>query len=262
MPTTKRSMPMTDAVEVLAFTDGAAKGNPGPGGWGAVVLLGGAAVRELGASGGATTNNRMEMSAALGVLEWLREAAPGTRAKITIATDSTYLMRGVSEWLFGWKKRGWKTRDGGDVANRDLWEKLDQAVMACGSVQWRYVPGHAGFPGNDRADEIASEFALGRAPKLYEGPFEGYGRDLTHLPPEGAPIKSVSRETKSRSKPGAHSYVSIVDGVLQKHATWTECERRVKGRAGARFRKTVSAADERELLREWGAALDDPASGR
>jgi ribonuclease HI len=252
---------MTDALEVLAFTDGAAKGNPGPGGWGAVVLVGGAAVRELGGSGGATTNNRMEMTAALEALEWLREAASAGSARITIATDSTYLMRGVTEWLAGWKKRGWKTKDGGDVANRDLWEKLDRIVAACAPVRWRYVPGHAGFPGNDRADEIASEFALGRPPKLYEGPFEGYGLELLRLPEEGAPIRSASRDARPRSKSGAHSYVSVVDGVVRKHTSWADCERHVKGRAGARFRKTVSAADERELLREWGGRLDDPSGG-
>ncbi len=253
---------MTDTVEVLAFTDGAAKGNPGPGGWGAVVLIGGAAVRELGGSGGATTNNRMEMTAALEALEWLRAAAPDARTHITIVTDSTYLLRGISEWLPGWKKRGWKTKDGSDVANRDLWEKLDRCVAASGRVRWRYVPGHAGFPGNDRADEIASDCALGRTPKLYEGPFEGYGRDLLQLPPEGQPIRSVSKDSKARSKGAAHSYVSFVDGVVAKHLSWAECERRVKGRKGARYRKTSSEADERELLLEWGARLDDPASGR
>jgi ribonuclease HI len=253
---------VTDALDVLAFTDGAAKGNPGPGGWGAVVLVGGAAVRELGGSGGATTNNRMEMTAAIEALDWLREAAPADAPRITIATDSTYVMRGVTEWLPGWKKRGWKTKDGGEVANRDLWEKLDRSVSASGRIKWRYIPGHAGFPGNDRADQIASDFALGRSPKLYEGPFEGYGLELLRLPAEGAPIRSASRDSKSRSKSGAHSYVSIVDGIVAKHATWSECERRVKGRAGAKFRKTASAADERELLREWGRLLDDPESGR
>jgi ribonuclease HI len=232
------------------------------------VLVGGAAVRELGASGGATTNNRMEMTAAIEALAWLREAAGsssatgGSKAAITIATDSTYLMKGVREWLAGWKKRGWKTKDGGDVANRDLWEKLDSTLAAVGRVQWRYVPGHAGYPGNDRADQIASDFALGRSPKLYEGPYEGYGQDLLHLPDEGAPIRSVSKAAKSRSKSGAHSYVSMVDGVVLTHATWAECERRVKGRPGALYRKAMSAADERELIRDWGARLDDPSSGR
>jgi ribonuclease HI len=253
---------LTQVLDVLAFTDGAAKGNPGPGGWGSVVLVGGAAVRELGGAGGATTNNRMEMTAALQALEWLREAAADARTQITVATDSTYVMRGVSEWLAGWKKRGWKTKDGGDVANRDLWEKLDRAVSSSGTVRWRYVPGHAGFPGNERADEIASDFALGRTPKLYEGPYEGYGRDLLRLPPPGDAIRSASKETKSRAKGAAHSYLSLVDGVAAKHATWSECERRVKGRKGALYRKTVSEADERELLLEWGARLDDLASGR
>jgi ribonuclease HI len=253
---------MTGKVDVLVFTDGAAKGNPGPGGWGAVVLLGGATVRELGGAGGSTTNNRMELTAVLAALEWLGEAAGATEAGVTIATDSTYAMRGVSEWLPRWKKRGWKTGEGGDVANRDIWERIDAAVAAGSRLRWQYVPGHAGFPGNERADEIASEFALGRPPKLYEGPYDAYGRDLLHLPEPGAKIRSVSKEGKSRAKGAAHSYVSVVDGVVATHSTWADCERRVKGRSGARYRKTVSAADESKLIREWGAALDDPTAGR
>lgn len=257
---------MSSAVEVLAFTDGAAKGNPGPGGWGAVLLVGGAAVRELGGSGGHTTNNRMEMTAAAAALEWLAASggpADADPVHITIVTDSTYVLKGVTEWLRNWKRRGWKTADGGEVANRDLWMRLDAAVAACPRVRWRHIPGHAGFPGNERADEIASEFALAHVPPLYAGPYEGYGRDLEDLPEAGAPIRSVAkRGAKPGSKSGAHSYVSVVDGVVATHKTWSDCERRVKGRSGARFRKTASAADEKTLIAEWGGRLDDPKAGR
>ncbi len=254
-------------MEVVAFTDGAAKGNPGPGGWGAVLLIGDAAVRELGGAGGHTTNNRMEVTAAAAALEWLAQAAADEPAVITIATDSTYLLRGVTEWLANWKKRGWKTSDGQVVANRDLWERLDAAVSACGKVRWRHVPGHAGFPGNERADEIASAFAAARELTLYHGPYDGYGHDLGQLPPAGSPRRSVAkRGAGATAGPGAkrdaHSYVSLVDGVVRTHATWSECERHVKGRSGVRFRKTVSAADERALIAEWGGRIDDPGSGR
>lgn len=273
---------MEDSIEVTAFTDGAAKGNPGRGGWGAVLLVGGAAVRELGGAGGHTTNNRMEMTAALEALEWLIAAAHGGSARITLVTDSTYVLRGVTEWVKGWKKRGWKTAAGGDVANRDLWERLDAAASACASVTWRYVPGHAGFPGNERADVIASEFALGREVPLYAGPYEGYGHDLDHLPEAGSPMRSASKSvsrtgahggksasrnstgspTTSSAKGTAHSYVSLVDGVLLRHSTWAECERRVKGRSNARFRKTSSAADEAALVAEWGRSPVPATRGR
>jgi len=256
-----------EAVEIVAFTDGAAKGNPGPGGWGAVLLIGGAAVRELGGAGGATTNNRMEMTAAAAALEWLAEADASASASVTVFTDSTYVLRGATEWLRNWKRRGWKTAGGDEVANRDLWERLDTAMSSSRRLRWRHVAGHAGFPGNERADEIASEFAVARPPQLYSGPYDGYGRDLLHLPAADAPIRSVSKGNVSkggqgRGKGGAHSYVSLVDGVVVKHSTWADCERRVKGRSGARFRKTSSAADERALLTEWGARLDDPGGGR
>jgi ribonuclease HI len=254
---------VSEAVEVLAFTDGAAKGNPGPGGWGAVVLVGDGAVRELGGAGGRTTNNRMELTAAAASLEWI--AAGGSEASVTVMTDSTYVMRGVTEWLRGWKRKDWKTADGGDVANRDLWERLDRAVSALGRTRWRYVPGHAGYPGNERADEIASSYAAARPPVLYAGPYEGYGLDLKHVPPAGAPVRSAAKKgargSGSRTA-GAHSYVSLVDGVVATHSTWADCERRVKGRSGARFRKATSAADERALVAEWGGALDDPSAGR
>lgn len=253
---------MTEPLQVMAFTDGAAKGNPGPGGWGAVLLLGQAAVRELGGAGGSTTNNRMELTAAAACLEWLADADGAGDACVTIVTDSSYVLRGITEWLVGWKRRQWKTLDGGDVANRDLWERLDAALAGHRHVRWRHVPGHAGFPGNERADGIASEFALGRAPALYSGPYADYPHDLEQLPAPGAPMRSVSRSAKGRGKGAAHSYVSLVDGVVARHATWAECERRVKGRSGARYRKTASAADERAVMTEWGGRLDDPGGGR
>lgn len=240
-------------MEVVAFTDGAAKGNPGQGGWGAVLLIGEAAVRELGGAGGRTTNNRMEVIAAAMSLEWLGEARGDEQAGITIVTDSTYLLRGITEWLPGWKRRGWKTSAGQDVVNRDLWERLEAASKTGARVRWRYVPGHAGFAGNDRADEIASEFALGHEPALYSGPYEGYGRDLLDLPAHDLPVKSVRKAGSPKGGPKAHSYVSEVDGIVRTHTSWADCEGRVKGRSGARFRKAMSAEEEQRLIAEWTA---------
>lgn len=255
-------MTASHPAPVVAFTDGAAKGNPGPGGWGAVLLIADAAVRELGGAGGDTTNNRMEITAALSALEWLAASPDVDGADVLVVTDSTYVLRGATEWLRNWKKRGWKTTTGGEVANRDLWERLEEALAAHRRVRWRYVPGHAGFPGNERADQIASGFASGLEPDLFSGPAQSYGHDLGRVPDADAPIRSTSKGQGKRSKGAAHSYLSVVDGVALRHQTWAECERRVRGRSGARFRKTSSEADEKALLASWGARLDDPSRGR
>lgn len=253
---------MRDRLEVAVFTDGAAKGNPGPGGWGAVICLDRAAVRELGGFGGHTTNNRMEMTAALEALSWLRSSGSGTALDVSILTDSTYLIRGVTQWMASWKRRGWKTVDGLDVANRDLWESLAEALAAMkvhgSSVHWRYVRGHTGIAGNERADAIATGFASAAVVTLYEGPFASYGTDLDPAAaiPAAEPVRPGARRGGAAPKK-AISYLSVVDGIPARHATWPECERRVKGRSGARFKKATSVADEEAILAEWGFAPED-----
>ena len=130
------------------FTDGACSGNPGPGGWGAILRSG---TREKEISGGepATTNNRMEITAAIRALEALTQSS-----SVTIHTDSRYLMDGATKWLRRWKANGWKTADKKPVKNEDLWRELDQAVTNH-DVKWRWVEGHSGHPENDRADALA-----------------------------------------------------------------------------------------------------------
>jgi ribonuclease HI len=115
------------------------------------------------------------------------------------------------------------------------------------------VRGHAGTPGNERADEIAMAFALQRCESLYDGPLDGYPRPILQLPDDAAlPARSARAEAGTPSKAPAHSYLSVVDGVPMRHRTWAECEARVKGRSGARFKKAASAADEPVILRGWG----------
>ena len=235
---------------IVVFSDGAAKGNPGPGGWGAIIVTPQGEVTELGARApGTTTNNRMELTAAISALSEL-EGVPGA---VAIYTDSTYVIQGIGGWIFGWRKRGWKTAAGGDVLNRDLWEQLDYLVSARGKggVKWHYVRGHAGTPGNERVDEIADGFAQGEEITLYRGPLLGYPCAILDLPSDtDVPARSSSGGS-SRSKGTPYSYLSVVDGQLARHSTWAECERRVKGRAGARFKKAMSQADEAAILREW-----------
>jgi ribonuclease HI len=139
--------------ELFAYTDGACSGNPGPGGWGALLIArDGAAVlkeRELNGGEPLTTNNRMELLAAISALEALER--PTT---ITVVTDSAYVKNGIAGWIEGWKRNGWRTADKKPVKNEDLWRRLDEA-RARHKVRWEWIKGHAGHPENERADELA-----------------------------------------------------------------------------------------------------------
>ena len=142
-------------AEYYAFTDGACSGNPGPGGWGVLLQAreGETVVKERDLNGGEadTTNNRMELLAAINALEVL-----GRATDITVVTDSAYVKNGVTSWIHGWKRNGWRTADKKPVKNADLWQRLDDAQKQH-QVTWKWVKGHAGHPENERADELARE---------------------------------------------------------------------------------------------------------
>ncbi len=142
-----------DVPELFAYTDGACSGNPGPGGWGVLLEArdGEEVLRERTLSGGEanTTNNRMELMAAIAALETLERSS-----EITVITDSVYLRDGITGWIHGWKRNGWKTAAKKPVKNADLWQRLDAAV-ARHSVRWEWIKGHAGHDGNERADKLA-----------------------------------------------------------------------------------------------------------
>ena len=135
--------------QVQAFTDGACSGNPGPGGWGAVLQFGD---RERELYGGAddTTNNRMELTAAIEALKALKEPC-----EVALTTDSTYVKDGITQWLVNWKKNGWKTAARKPVKNQDLWQQLDDQASRH-RIEWRWVKGHSGHPENERADALAN----------------------------------------------------------------------------------------------------------
>ncbi|NMM44597.1 ribonuclease HI [Rhodospirillaceae bacterium KN72] len=146
---------MSDAKLVEAFTDGACSGNPGPGGWGAV-LRWGDHEKELSGGEAETTNNRMELMAAIATLEAMTRPV-----SVRITTDSTYVRDGITKWIHGWKRNGWKTAAKKPVKNADLWQRLEQAA-AKHTVEWAWVKGHAGHPENERADALARAAIPGR----------------------------------------------------------------------------------------------------
>ena len=141
---------MTAKPRVAIYTDGACAGNPGPGGWGAILISAGHR-KELSGGEAATTNNRMELMAAISALEALKRPS-----HVALHTDSEYVQKGISSWIHGWKRKGWRTGAGSPVKNVELWKRLDAAQLAH-EVEWHWVRGHAGHAENERADELARE---------------------------------------------------------------------------------------------------------
>lgn len=240
------------------FTDGASRGNPGPGGWGAVVAFaarpgkaeeaGSFSVEELGGREERTTNNRMELRAAIEALARF-QSRPGGERPIAVYSDSAYLVNGITRWVSGWRKNGWQTSQRAPVENRDLWEQLVRFSDGA-RIRWTVLAGHAGIAGNERCDEIATAFADGEAPALYRGPLDAYPLRAVFAAPGAAEAGAVRKSGRSRAP--ARSYVSFVDGAVKIHATWAECEARVKGKSGARYKKARSLEEERRIAREFG----------
>jgi ribonuclease HI len=141
---------LTNVSVVEIYTDGACRGNPGPGGWAALLSFG-EREKELAGAQEHTTNNRMELTAVIRALEALKRPA-----EARVFTDSEYVRRGITEWVSSWKARGWKTADRKPVKNQDLWEELDR-LAAQHKIDWRWVKGHSGVPGNERVDRLANE---------------------------------------------------------------------------------------------------------
>lgn len=234
---------------ILIYADGACRGNPGPGGWGAVILnTQTQTIHEIGGRADRTTNNRMEIQAASSALASIADS-PGA---VTFYLDSTYVIDGITKWVHGWQRNGWKTSTGAAVVNQDLWEALFRNVKLReknSKISWKHILGHAGIPGNERADEIATAFADKQSIELYNGSSLNYSLDLVNIP---EPDLSKKKASKNRSGKKAYIYLSLVNGVLQRHATWDECSARVKGVAKAKFKKALSSEEEKGILREWG----------
>lgn len=232
--------------KIIVYVDGAASGNPGPGGWGALIQADNE-VTELGGSENGVTNNQMELRATLAALEFLR----GKPGHICMYSDSAYVIQGMTSWHQNWEARGWRTVDDQPLANSELWKAIVfEARERSEPIQWNHVPGHAGIPGNDRADEIAVAYSRGANPKLHRLASDVYPYKLEMPVPDARKLSD-----KKRKKAPAYSYLSLVNGRVERHSDWETCENRVRGVSGAKFQKTLNAKDEEEILKSWGVPL-------
>lgn len=228
----------------IIFTDGASSGNPGPGGWGAIVSFEDTVV-ELGGFEAKTTNNRTELTAVYEALLFVVEQNKNT-IPVTLYTDSSYVANGATSWIHGWKKRGWTNQAGVEVANVDIWKKLADVLPQI-NLNIINVSGHSGIPGNERADEIATSFIKDQKQFLYNGSKLEYTIDL-----ENTSVDEGLKKVKDRKKAKAYSYVSLVDDNFQIHKTWDDCKNRVQGEKGAKYKKTISKQDEEDIKKSWG----------
>lgn len=218
----------------VVYTDGACRGNPGPGGWGVRIVYADGQVCELGGSAAATTNNRMELQAAIAALQVIR-----TSPQVTVFTDSRYVIDGLTKWLNAWRRRGWVTTTNTPVKNRDLWMTLER--LSHPGVRWQHVYGHSGDPNNERVDQIARGCATGTCPPLFCGQ-AGAPDDPVVVPVATVLPAPLASETIARSRgptlaPGPVRYASIVHGTVAIDTEWAACAARVQGVSGARYRK-------------------------
>ncbi|MBP6884393.1 MAG: viroplasmin family protein [Candidatus Pacebacteria bacterium] len=248
--------------KIVVFTDGSSRGNPGPGGWGAIIVYpvnndANTKVFELGGREENTTNNRMEMMAAREALSFIESRK--LEGGIEIHTDSAYLLQGITGWMYGWEKNGWKTKDGGDVLNQDIWRELGALVFRLKQkheIEWIKVSGHSGLRGNERVDEICTNAADKTQQILFVGSLTDYeqliGGTVFDVDPDTEKLKVKTRKSSSKL---AYSYVSMIGGLVEIHKTWPECEKRVKGKRGAKYQKVFSREEESSLTEEWTTSM-------
>lgn len=247
---------MLSKYDHIIFGDGSALGNPGPGGWGTVMVTKKKFVCELGGAEKHTTNNKMELTAVKEALVRLQ----GEEGHALVCSDSKYVINAVTVWIHGWKRNNWMTASKAPVLNKELIHDIDKLIESYahkGQIEFRYVPGHVGVLGNERCDTIATTFAAGEIPDLYDGELADYAIDILNIS-----IDEVAQEKKERSKTSsvkstgkAYSYLSLVDGTAMRHPTWPECEKRVKGKSNVKFKKAMTAAEEAQILKSWGASI-------
>ena len=211
-----------------------------------------ASVTELGGGVKNTTNNRMELTAAVKAFQEIGRIISQNPASVPIEiyTDSAYVINGITKWINGWRKNGWKTKTKDDVLNKDLWLVLYDATKSL-EIKWQQVGGHVGIVGNEKCDEIATAYADGESIKLFRGLLSDYSikniLDTSH----DKSLMATKKNASVRSSAQAYSYVSKVDGVIQVHKIWAECEARVKGKRGVRFKKALDRGEESQIIEDF-----------
>ena len=261
---------------IIIYTDGSSLGNPGPGGYGCVIVFQDEnKVVELGAHASLTTNNKMELTAIMDALQYLKTQNTSVSAKIEIYTDSSYAINGITKWIFGWQKNNWITSTKSPVLNSEIWKPIGQLTQYFKNLSFHHVRGHAGVWGNERCDFIATAYAAKQPPQLFNGSLSNY--DVRVLPDNSMATTSpqpssriasgtgsnsgeggiqVSQKKKPSSKKSsssekAYSYVSVIGGDVKTHSNWDDCKARVHGKA-AKYKKVYSAGEEAALKKEWG----------
>ena len=239
--------------EIIIYTDGSSLGNPGPGGWGAVVLFPESKVIELGGREVESTNNRMEMTGAIEALKEISKKKPVAK-KIIIHTDSSYLLNGITMWVYAWQKNNWMTKTKEPVLNKDLWEelfRLEFSLKMKYEIKWVKVSGHSGVHLNERCDVIATSFSGNNTTMLFHGSLKDYEKLFGPVrQAQGVQSRTLNKVKNSKGKI-AYSYVSVVNGKVHSDKTWAECEKRVKGKSGAKYKKVFSKEEENDLIALW-----------
>lgn len=248
--------------EIIVFTDGSSRGNPGPGGYGVVALYNNAAgelmVDELGGREDVTTNNRMELKAVIeGIKNFINYYQDLSEYSFRFYIDSSYVVNGITKWLKGWQRNNWISSTKEEVKNKDLWLEMAE-LLAKGDgkgpirLKLNLVAGHAGIAGNERCDVIATTYADNKPTALFTGPLAHYPvQEILSLNALAMEKREKAKSKKSTNKGPAYSYVSSIDGNVVVHKTWADCEARVKGAKRAKFKKVFSAGEEAELVREY-----------
>jgi ribonuclease HI len=257
--------------EIIIYTDGSSRGNPGPAGWGSVLLFPDGKVIELGGREKESTNNRMEISAAIFGLKEVEKTMlhqnadeeKRTKAKtLKIYTDSSYLLNGITMWIYGWAKNNWLTKTKEPVLNRDLWEtlyKVESNLKHKYEINWEKVSGHAGVHLNERCDAIATSFAGNNTTILFRGNLKDYQKLFGKINSDEITSSQPSPLVRGRARVGvsssrkkeAYAYVSQVAGKIHSDKTWAQCEKRVKGKSGAKYQKVFSREEEQNLIALW-----------
>ncbi len=237
---------------LIIYTDGASRGNPGKGGWAAVILAGTEGAMEIAGNVDHATNNQMELAGVEAVLS--DSGALSWQGPVIIHSDSMYVINGLTKWAKGWERNGWITSAKTPVENKKQWQHLLELMKAYGNrLSIEKVKGHAGDLYNERCDELAVDAALGKKPKLFSGSIADYQVFLAENGYAEHSMKKASVSKKKNDAP-AYSYVSIVSGVAHADKTWAVCEKRVKGAKGAKYKKVFSKAEETALIQDYTLA--------